>query len=175
MCGDRVGDRIQVGEAVYREVPARGNRSRQPAEHRRQDRHRGERQHDVPGQLHRVGSRARAERAVSELETRAATRERHAHVRAAVGTGQELRAVRERADDRQSHAHPILAGRHSLDPAAAIAYQHVDAVRRDLEPNRERSVLVTVGVQNDVVASLADRCLEVVEQLGIESEPLAKA
>jgi hypothetical protein len=52
------------------------------------------------------------------------------------------------------------------DAAAVISHDHLELPWEQRNVDLERSVAVSVGVHNDVVAGLADRDLDVIERAG---------
>ncbi len=69
-----------------------------------------------------------------------------------------------------------LVGRGERGKAGSLIFDDdLDRLGIDVHAHAERTRLAVVGVHHDVVAGLADRGLQVVEQLGIEPDQLGYA
>ena len=167
----RIPEQHRVGKALDRELGPSGECADHPGENRANHRPGGDLHLQLLVRLELLGPiRVRSRGSLAE-------REAHCQAGAVSGTAPDLEAVRKRGDQRQAEAERGLVShrRARLKSTAAVADLDLERfVGRD-RGYLERPVVVLVGVQNDVVAGLGDRGLEVVHALGGGAERLAQA
>ena len=96
--------------------------------------------------------------------------EAQAYLGAAVGGADELRPIGHRAHQGEADLQTVVVGRGLPDAPPVVADLDFEPVRCEGESDRERSGRISVRVLDDVIARLADRGVDIAQELGIEPE-----
>jgi hypothetical protein len=155
-------------------APLTGKCDLEPPEHVSQDAHRLAVQDHIALQarVSRVPGAVTGDPALGGVPVAAET---HPHLCAAVLGAAELSLAGQRADQGEAETHVLSRSRDALDARALVGDHDIDLIDAPVDVDRHRARLPAVGVQDDVVAGLADGGLKIRSQLGTEVDSLREA
>ena len=172
---DRVGDEIDVGEAVEREASPGGERAGHAAEHAGQEADRRQRHDSVAATATpRTSSSGPAwlGRWNSGLPSRCPANDILTSVPPSGIARNSACSASARITDSPTPRIVSSAGASGGRPRSLVLDDDLDRLGLDVHAHAERAGLALVGVHDHVVARLADRGLEVVQQLRVEPDQL---